>query len=384
MTYINHFRNLKSLCILFFLTISSGGIFAQNPRYEARLVNDSLVAPNVYEFDIFVKRIGDIPLETYGLQVALLFNDTVRGGGILSSFYIPESSEMSADQLPNNIDINTVIDGKRVFKLTGNIPSGPGTGTMLSNFGYGTKLGRFRIATTAPAFRTTTMDLNWNFDQENFSYATKFNAYVAGFPADITNQANHLNELQNRVLTWWASVEVPRYEAKIINDKRISPNEFEFDIYVKLLDTQKFEVFGLQVCLILDDTIRNGGTINAIYIPETSEMLPAQIPKDPNVATVFSGKRVFKIAGRIPSGPGTGTLISDKENGTRLGRFRVSTTAESFAPFAPNIQWNFDQMKYNYATKFYAYSENVIGEFRGRDITTKSNHLIEISNSSFE
>ena len=48
---------------------------------------------------------------------------------------------------------------------------------------------------------------------------------------------------------------MPSYEAKLMNDLQVAPNEYEFDIYVRDTNSLPFEVFGLQVCLIFDNTI---------------------------------------------------------------------------------------------------------------------------------
>ena len=107
-----------------------------------------LVNPTTYEFDVYFKRTGALPFETYGLQLALLFNDSIRNGGTLTATYIAGTSGMLTAQIPNNPNIAAVVGSKRIFKLAGKIPAGPGQGTLLDTTGNGTKLGRFRIALT--------------------------------------------------------------------------------------------------------------------------------------------------------------------------------------------------------------------------------------------
>ena len=240
-----------------------------------------------------------------------------------------------------------------------------------------------RILTTAKSFSNAKAEFEWNFDQGNYNYATKVHAYIDGLPKDVTLPANHYKSFQVDSLAWWLNSEMPSYEAKLMNDVQISPNEYEFDIFVKHTNTLPFEVFGLQVCLLIDDTISNGGTMTGIYIPGTSEMSDKQEPNDPNLVSKVKGKRVFKIAGKIPSSPGNGTIISSTGNGTRLGRFKIITSAERFAPFPANIMWNFDQNQFGYATKFYVYSPTAANEPRGRDITEKFNHFTELKNNPF-
>ena len=266
---------------------------AQNPAYEALLVNDYLISPSTYEFEIYVKNTGTVPLEVYGLQIALLFNDTISNKGNLNAIYIPGTSEMLSPQIPDNPIVSTIGGTKRVFQLAGKIASGPGTGTIISSEGEGTRLGRFRIFTTAKSFSNAKAEFEWNFDQATYNYSTKFHAYVAGVPQDITVQANHIKKFQSDSLAWWLNSEMPSYEAKLMNDLQVAPNEYEFDIYVRHTNSLPFEVFGLQVCLIFDDTISNGGTMTGIYISGTSEMLEAQAPSDPNLVSKVKGKRVL-------------------------------------------------------------------------------------------
>ena len=174
----------------------------------------------------------------------------------------------------------------------------------------------------------------------------------------------------------------PTYEARLVNDALVAPNQYEFDIYVKRTGTTAFETYGIQVALIMDDAVRNGGTLNGIYVVGTSGMVTAQIPNNPNNAAAFTlvgTKRVFKLAAKIPSGPGSGTVLSSSGNGTRLGRFRIQTTATNFLPQPLNLAWNFDQATYGYATKIQAYVDDGAGPLP-KDVTVPGSSLNELLN----
>lgn len=121
----------------------------------------------------------------------------------------------------------------------------------------------------------------------------------------------------------------PTYVAYLTNGVITAPNQFEFDIYVKRTGKIPFEVYGLQHCFIFDNAMLNGGSPSCILIPGTSEMKPVNIPANPNLLSVVNGKRVIKIAAKIPAGPFIGTMISNLNDGTRFGRFRLSTDADS-------------------------------------------------------
>lgn len=232
----------KALQTVILFVLFALPMLAQNPTYEARLINDSLVNPTTYEFDVYFKRTGATPFETYGLQLALLFSDSIRNGGTLAAIYIPGTSEMLTAQIPNNPNITSVVNNKRVFKLAGKIPSGPGQGTLLSTTGNGTRLGRFRITVSgAAAFLGIQANLAWNFDQATWGYATKINAYVGGFPQDITVPAGHLNELINPILP----VELTNFETSaegrnitLIWETKTEVNSNKFEIERSIINEQ--------------------------------------------------------------------------------------------------------------------------------------------------
>jgi hypothetical protein len=162
------------------------------------LKNDILVAANQYEFDIFVKRTGTVPFEAYGFQHCLIFDNAVLNGGTASVVYIPGTSGMNAAQEPiNPTNTASLVSGKRVVKMAAKIPSGPGAGTIISDLGNGTRFGRFRLSTTAAEFANVQVNLQFNFDQGTFGYATKYQAYVGGLPTDISTSGTFCNELAN-------------------------------------------------------------------------------------------------------------------------------------------------------------------------------------------
>ncbi len=337
--------------ILLYLLIIILPLNAQNPTYEARLMNDTLTSPNTYEFDIFIKRTGQISFEAYGLQVCLIFNDAIRNGGTLSAVYIPGTSEMNTSQIPNNPNIASVVAGKRVFKLAAKIPAGAGFGTIISNIANGTKLGRFRITTNAPSFALFLMDLTWNFEQVIYGYATKFSAYVSGISIDVTVQTNHFVEL--------CYTPRPSYEAGLINDVQTTSNSYEFDIYIKNTSLFELRCCGYNISLLFNDEINGGGELTSNYIQGSSEMNSAQIPTNPSISSAIGSQRIWNVNAPLAMWPNN-TLISQVGNGTKVGRFRIITSAPSFSSLRPNIKWNFNANFYGNSTNIY-HSAQVCG-----------------------
>ena len=206
--------------------------------------------------------------------------------------------------------------------MAGRIAPSVGSGTIISSFGNGTRLGCFRITTTAPSLKYLQANITWTFDSLLYGYVTKFESFINDLPMDITIEQFHQN---NYIFDNYS------YEAKLLNDVQVLLNQYEFDIYLKQTGSIPIEVHNSQCVLVFDDTVSSGGILSAIYIPGTSEMNSSQIPGNPNVSSVFGSKRVFKIAGINSTGQGSGTILSSTGNGTRLGRFRIITTARAFA-----------------------------------------------------
>ena len=236
-----------ALALVLILTVS---LTAQNPTYEARLLNDVKVSANQYEFDIYVKQTGSTPMEAYGIQVALIMDDQIRNGGTLNGIYVPGTSEMVAAQIPNNpnnAQAFTLVGTKRVFKLAAKIPSGPGSGTMISSTGNGTRVGRFRIQTSAAQFSDFQANLQWTFDQATFGYATKINAYVGGLPTEITVQASHLNELSNPVLPVELNSFTASASGRDVNiswETKTEVNSSKFEVERSAVNTQNWVKVG--------------------------------------------------------------------------------------------------------------------------------------------
>lgn len=209
------------------------------------------------------------------------------------------------------------------------------------------------------------IDLNWNFNRAVYGYDTRYLAWGEGrIPIDITVQSSHKTDFG-----WSSSVQ---YEARLMNDSVASPNTYEFDIYVKRKGQFLLETYGLQHCLIFNNSVLNGNTPNCMYINGTSGMNAGQEPPAIiNVASVVNGKRVIKMALRIPPAPGSGTIISNTGNGTRFGRFKLTTSASVWAVGLLDLNWNFDEATYGYATKYYG---------SGGDITDSSSHFNNLTN----
>jgi hypothetical protein len=200
-------RNIL-IAVLTLVVVLTTKVFSQypatNPTYTATLKNDALSAPNQYEFDIFIKHTGGgAPFECQGAQIGLLFNNLIKGSGILSAVYIAGTSQMVAGQIPSNPTLATVTGDANtgVFRIAPKAVLIPGDGTVISIIGDGTRLGRFRISTTAAAFDILLANFEWNFLTTSGRYPSKIAAWIQGATqvdaAEITVEGSHSMELFN-------------------------------------------------------------------------------------------------------------------------------------------------------------------------------------------
>lgn len=198
---------MKLLITLIFLLAIQ--VFAQYPNaipiYDAVLQNDSLAAPNQYEFDIVIKHTGGgAPFECQGIQIGLLFNNLIKNNGKLDAQYLEGTSELLPDQVPNQPALGFVTTSQNtgVFKLAPRVIWSKGNGTIIPPEGI--RVGRFRISTSASSFKEDELiNLQWNFTSTVGRYPSKISAFVADSTAEsilakeITVQSNHKNFLFN-------------------------------------------------------------------------------------------------------------------------------------------------------------------------------------------
>jgi len=166
----------------------------------------------------------------------------------------------------------------------------------------------------------------------------------------------------------------PTYVCVLKNDTLYGNNFYEFDIYIQRTGTTPFELSGCQIGLTFNDNIRNNGTLTATYITGTCEFgNSAQVPANPNVATLQGTTRVWKLASKAPPGAGSGSIISSTAPGTRVGRFRLSNTV-AFAAEQADFAWTFSISQYETKISAYVNSINTL-------ITVPTSHLNQLTNA---
>ena len=168
----------------------------------------------------------------------------------------------------------------------------------------------------------------------------------------------------------------PTYTATLKNDALSAPNQYEFDIYIKHTGGgTPFECQGAQIGLLFNNLIKGSGTLSAVYIAGTSQMVAGQVPSTPTLGTVTGDANtgIFRIAPKAALTPGAGTEISTTGDGTRLGRFRISTTATAFDPLTANFDWNFLTTSGRYPSKISSWIQGAT-QVDAIEITVQGSH----------
>ena len=225
------------------------------PYYNCTLSNDVQVSDSLYEFDIYLKRTGTIPIELSGAQFGFTFNDQIRNGGTLTASFIPGTTDsIILNSGQKNIDFNTSTPG--CIKIAPKFASGgAGSGAIISNTGIGTKIGRLRIANSVP-FAILTPNINFCFTSA--PYPTIIRAYVpaggGGVDTSITDSTKHFKNLANPQLNGG----IPDYQMLLANDAKGSDSIYEFDIYLLRKGNIPFELAMAQFGFTYNKLVKNG------------------------------------------------------------------------------------------------------------------------------
>jgi hypothetical protein len=172
--------------------IYGSSLFAQAPTYYCEIRNESFVASNIFEFDLYLTRSGSVPLELAGINTGIILNTNFVNGGSITPSLMP-GSELNTSQVPANIAYDAVY---RCVKIAPKKPprdygTGLTSGTMISNT-TGTKVCRVRL-TNSVDFGADPLTYTWSMNL--WPYHTVVGAFVSGVPhlvsAVITDATSH-------------------------------------------------------------------------------------------------------------------------------------------------------------------------------------------------
>ena len=167
-------------------------LFAQVPTYYCDIRNETFIASNIFEFDLYLTRSGANPLELAGINTGILLNNGFVNGGNITPSLVP-GSELNTNQVPTNIAYDAAY---RCIKIAPKKPprdysTGITSGTIISNTS-GTRVCRVRL-TNSVNFGADPLTYTWSMNL--WPYHTVVGAFVPGVPhlvsAIITNVASH-------------------------------------------------------------------------------------------------------------------------------------------------------------------------------------------------
>lgn len=180
-------NSIKCLIIINFIFLSLNNSRADNPAYSLSAQNFVLTAPNVLDFDIYIKHLNP-GVSTFQFSLAeYIFNfnlSYLNGGDVTFSFAPGENSDLPVNARPRNALVRN-----NILRLTSNSLLGKGSGPIISSAGYGTKVTRVRLQTTASSF-SGNLGLSWRNSSDGHP-DTKLYAYLPAGGVNITNPSSH-------------------------------------------------------------------------------------------------------------------------------------------------------------------------------------------------
>jgi hypothetical protein len=139
-----------------------------------------------------------------------------------------------------------------------------------------------------------------------------------------------------------APMGISDFSISVLNMTQPTNNTLEFDVYLLDLDPdQPFEMASIQLGFLINSGIYTGGTLTGSYDNTNSGLLvPQQFTAAVSiVATVtgYPGQSLIRVAGRVPPGAGSGTIISSAGSGTLVTRMILTSSVPFTANSLPNL-----------------------------------------------
>jgi hypothetical protein len=159
---------------------------AQIPAsYVCSLRNDSLLSPNIYEFDIYIQNTDNSNLfELSVFQASVSINNSAKNGGVITPTIISGSSQLTSSQIPTSVLFNNTLNS---IQLAPKSPPGFTYGTNIGTSSPGLRICRIRL-TNSLNFGLVRPNLTFLFT--GASYRTIIGAYnqQTGLNTNITVQ----------------------------------------------------------------------------------------------------------------------------------------------------------------------------------------------------
>lgn len=177
----------KITAIIITVFISLNFCKADNPAYTLSAQNFVLTAPNILDFDIYIKHTnpGVSTFEYAIAEYSFNINASYGNGGTVTFSFAPGNNS----DLPVNARPRKTMVKNNILRLSSNSTIGKGSGPVISSSGNGTRVTRVRLQTTASSFSGSS-GLSWRNTPERKPNTTVL-AYTAAGEVNITSPSTH-------------------------------------------------------------------------------------------------------------------------------------------------------------------------------------------------
>lgn len=160
-------------------TVYVGGLFSQTPTYYCDIRNESFIAQNVFEFDVYLTRTGTTPLQLACFEAGINLNSSFVNGGSITPVILT-GSELLPSQVPTSIAFDA---SSNCLKLAPQKPprdyaTGVVTATEIDGV-TGTKVCRIQL-NNSNDFGADPANYTWNMSPD--PYRTVVSAFLPGAP----------------------------------------------------------------------------------------------------------------------------------------------------------------------------------------------------------
>lgn len=183
----------RFFCFLIFLI--SNNCFSEiciTPTYSLNIENRVLIAPNIFQFDIYLKHTNYNQTQFLfaGGQYFLYFNPGVANGGVLTYSFAPVSDNDLSDFPLIYRPRNPSVSGNQLRLAANSLPGEPNL--FISHAAIGAKVIRMQLSTSAPSFNNIIDSLGLSWKDTLPNPYTKINGYSGLFCITNTNLTNRI------------------------------------------------------------------------------------------------------------------------------------------------------------------------------------------------
>ena len=242
---------------------------------------------------------------------------------------------------------------------------------------------------TSPGFYEVIVDKFGWFRQTMLNDSSASNLYNLG------PRAGYSPSLQSNLYAVWTElnttfsnndvwlsmdrVDQTDYELKVLNFEYVSPNELQFDIYLRKNGNGVMEYGLATFALIINTSFANGGTLSyskvtnsgGSFVSDLSECILSGGGMNTNASNDGMSSTFLNISANHVRC--RGVSVDNSSPGMRIFRMKLKTTSTNFSAESPNVRWK------NYfpgsQTKLFTYRKDLNGFIY--EITDSTNHFIE-------